>query len=351
MYYLLIIIILLLYNNYKTDDFSIHNIKKENLYCFIICAILVLLAAFRSNHVGTDTLSYRQDYLSLQRFNTFADLLRRHSVDYIGYYGLSKLFQLMNMPVEVWFGFIEAIYLYALMLLVNRFSKDKIFSLLVFITTGLFAFSMAGLKQTLAASFMMYSFILFIDKRYLLAIPLIILTYYTHPAALIFLFVFPAYLLRNSRYLVAFCLISCIAIYFYSTTFIATMIDLLDNAHFQAYNVSESDYSYVTFIFYVTITLLCFMSYRNYKNNKQGSSKFIMGLSMLACGLQMLAGVSPSLFRLANMYVPFMMILLPNTSFYATQDNKKGLRFILMGCIIFYFLYTGRNSPYSFYLI
>ncbi len=348
MYYILLLFILLLYSVYNTHDTSVANKKKEDVYCFIICVALVLLAAFRSNKVGADTLGYRLDYDALSKYTTYASLLKRYSIDYIGYYGLSKLFQLMKMPVQVWFGFVEALYLVALMLFIKRFSKDKIFSLLVFVTVGLFTFSMAGLKQTVANAFIMYAFLLFINKRYWLSVPLIILAYYTHPSVMIFVFAFIAYYLRNSKYLVTVCFLSCILIYFYSTLFIGTMIDMLDNNHFQAYNVNKSGYSYVTFIFYFSITLISLLNYKNYKKNCLGSARYVTGMAMLACGLQLLAGVSPSLFRLANLYVPFIMVLLPNTTFYAHKENRTWVKLILMGCVIFYFLYAGRNSQYSF---
>lgn len=348
MYYVLVILILILYKEFNTRNLSYDNERRENLYCYLICAILVLLAAFRSDDVGTDTFGYRLSYEYLGKYDSISSLINRYTIDYFGYYGLSKLFHMMNMPVQVWFGFIEAIYLYALMLLVNRFSKDKIFSLLVFVTIGLYTFSMAALKQTLAASFIYFSFIFFIDKKYLLCVVFLILTYYTHQAALIFLFAFPSYLLRNSKYFVAVCFISCVFIYFYSTLFIGAMLDTLGNEHFRAYDTDKSEYSYVTFIFYATITLLCYLNYRGYKNNCRGDSRFILGMSSLACGLQLLAGVSPSLFRLANMYAPFMMALLPNTTYYGVRDDKLILKLILMGCIIFYFFYAGRNSQYSF---
>lgn len=348
MYYVLVILILILYNEFNNRKLSYNNERRGNLFCYLICAILVLLAAFRSDNVGTDTLGYRLSYEFLSRYDSIPSLINRYTINYLGYYGLSRFFYLMNMPVQVWFGFVEAIYLYALMLLVNRFSKDKIFSLLVFVTIGLYTFSMAGLKQTLAASFIYFSFILFIDKKYLLCFVFLILTYYTHQAALIFLFAFPCYLLRNSKYLVAVCFISCVLIYFYSTFFIGAMLDTLGNEHFRAYDTDKSNYSYVTFIFYATLTLLCYLNYRDYKNDCPGDSRFIMGMSLLTCGLQLLAGVSPSLFRLANMYAPFMMALLPNTTYYVARGKRQDLKLILMGCIIFYFFYAGRNSSYTF---
>ena len=344
MYYLLIIIILLLYCDLYRHSYQ----RKEKYYTFIICTILVLMAAFRSDEVGADTAGYRYSYETLVQYPTFHSLADRYTIYYIGYYGLSKLFYMAGMPVQIWFGFLEAVYLYAMMKLINKFSKDKIFSLLVFVTIGLFSFSLAGLKQTLAMSMMMFSFIYFLDKKYIISLVLILATYYTHQAGLIFLAAFPLYYVRKTKWFIPMIIILCALIYFYSYLFMAAMVNVLDNEKWESYLVTESSYTYVTFIFYSVITIVAFLNFKNYNCVDPEFAKLMLGLSTLGCGLQLLAGVSPSLFRLAYLYTPFMMILLPNSVYFAKPSNRIIVKLILMCCIIFYFLYTNRHWPYSF---
>ncbi len=345
MYYLLILIILLLYNQLQRQPLKLRA-KRENIYAWIICIILVLLAAFRSDEVGADTPGYRNDYESLGLYPTFQSLIDRHTIYYIGYFGLSKLFSLAHMPVQVWFGFVESFYLYALMKLINKYSKDKLFSLLVFTTIGLFTFSLAGLKQTIAMSLMMLAFLHFTEKRFLLSALLIFIVYYTHQSALIFLGAFPMYYFRNTRWLVHMSVLACIWIFLNGYYFMGRMVELMNNKKWEGYLVNESQYSYVTFIFYTVITVISAFFIKNYSKKERGDAHLALALSIIGCGLQLLAGVSPSLFRLAYLYTPFMMILLPNTTYYSS--NRKVLNFILMSSIIFYFLYTSRNTPYSF---
>lgn len=345
MYYLLILIILLLYNSLSYQPQNVSG-RKEKTYTFIICGILVLMAALRSDEVGADTSGYRDNYETLYQFSTFQSLVDRYTIFYMGYFGLSKLFHLAGMPVQVWFGFVEAFYLYTLMRLVSCFSKDKIFSLLVFTTVGLFAFSMAGLKQTFAMSLMMLAFICFFDKRYGFSALLVFATYYTHQSALIFMGAFPLYYVRKTKWFIPLIIVLCLLIYFNSYLFMEKMVEALDNEKWESYLITNSGYTYVTFIFYTVITFIAFWNFKNYSIADPEFAKLFLGLSTLGCGLQLLAGVSPSLFRLSFLYTPFMMILLPNASYYA--NNSKQVRLILMTCIIFYFLYTNRHWPYSF---
>ena len=345
MYYILILITLFCYNKWHSMPKGGLQDKVGNSYSWFICVVLVLLAAFRSDEVGADTLGYRYDYESLHSYGSINALIDRYSIYYFGYFGLSKLFHMAGLPVQVWFGFLEAFYLYSLMRLINKFSRDKILSLLIFTTIGLFTFSMAGLKQTFASSLMMLAFVFFIDKKYIYTALLVFATYYTHQSALIMLGAFPIYLLRNNKWLIPITITLCISIYLFSFRFMEAMVDMLGNEKWESYLITDSQYTYVTFIFYVTIVAVSFINIKRYSDYQQGEARLFFGLSALGCALQLLAGVSPSLFRLSLLYTPFMTILLPNVAYYS---KNKYVRYFLMGCVIFYFLYTTRNSPYSF---
>lgn len=348
MYYILIAFILYLHYNCQRK-IGITKNRLDDRYSIYICIVLVILAAFRSDMVGADTLAYRMDYEGLMHYHDFDSLVDRYTISYIVYFGLSKLFSLAHMPVQVWFGFVEAVYLYSLMRLVDKFSKDRVLSLLVFTTIGLFTFSLAGLKQTLASAMVMLAFVLFTEKRYIYAALLVVLAYFTHQAALIMLGAFPIYLLRNNRWLVPAIIGVCVGIYLYSFSFMETMVSILDNDHFESYLVTDSEYSYVTFIFYATIVGVSCVNIKGYSDAKAGDSRLFLSLSALGCALQLLAGVSPSLFRLALLYTPFFMILIPNTLHYSNIKYHSQCRFFIIASVIFYFLYTGRENPYSFF--
>ena len=348
MYYILILIILIFYyiaNNSRQG----YRENRDKRFSYYICIILVLLAAFRSDEVGADTPGYRIDYKDMSFFHDIRSIIDRHTLYYIGYFGLSKLFHMAGLPVQVWFGFVEAVYLYSLMRLVDKFSKDRVLSLLVFTTIGLFTFSLAGLKQTLASAMVMLAFVLFTEKRYIYAALLVVLAYFTHQAALIMLGAFPIYLLRNNRWLVPAIIGVCVGIYLYSFSFMETMVSILENDHFESYLVTDSEYSYVTFIFYATIVGVSCINIKGYSDAKAGDSKLFLSLSALGCALQLLAGVSPSLFRLALLYTPFFMILIPNTLHYSNIKYHSQCRFFIIASVIFYFLYTGRENAYSFF--
>ena len=186
----------------------------------------------------------------------------------------------------------------------------------------------------------------FLEKKDLFSILLVISTYFVHQSALIFIPAFFLYFFRKRWWLIPLSLLMCALIYLKDYQFMQLMVDTLDSERYETYLVSDSRYSSVTLIFYAILTIFSAFNLKNYYHHDPEFSRLFLGLSILGCGLQVLASVSPSLFRLALLYTPFMMIIIPNTAFYAT--NGKLVRAILMSCIIFYFLYTNRHWPYSF---
>lgn len=318
----------------------------EDKFSKFVLLLIVLMAAFRGVRVGADTILYIADYQNLPLYD-FSGLNVRYE-GYIGYYYLSKIFSLLNVPLWGWFGFIEFIYVASMYKFIRRFSKDKLFSILVFCTIGLMTFSFAGLKQVLSMSIMMFAFMSFIDKRYVITILLCVYAYFTHPAGLIFLAAFPLYLLRNNKRFMLYIIVSVILVVLFSETFMVGMVSALDNEHFEGYLQKDSSYSFVTLMYYIALMVASLFLYKLFYKREPDVAKISLGFVIIACGLQSMARISPNMFRLAFLYIPFMMILLPNTFYYAHEQVGKGLKILVQLFIILFFLYVNRNTPYYF---
>lgn len=346
MIYYTLLVVLILLMRYKAISMTQGHLRDsiELKYCKLIWIIIVLLAALRGIKVGADTAGYWADYLRMP-FYSFTKLNDQYQ-GYLGYYYTSKVFSLLKLPVQVWFGFVEALYVYALYLLSKRFSKDLLLSILVFVTIGMFTFSMAGLKQVMSMSFMILAFLCFVDKKYVRTIVYILIASLCHSAGLIFLATIPLYWIRNRKIFLPLIGITGVASYFFGSLLLTTMVKVLGNDHFESYLVLNTSYSSVTLIFYCSIFIISIVGYESYKVNEPNDAMFILGMSLLICSMQALATISPNMFRLALCYAPFMMIMIPNVLFYS---EDRYLRFIVIGSIIFYFLYVTRNTPYSFY--
>lgn len=63
---------------------------------------------------------------------SFSDIFDRWDT-YLGYYVPSKLFSMLGAPQWLWFGFVELVYAFAVQKFINKYSADKLLSILVFV--------------------------------------------------------------------------------------------------------------------------------------------------------------------------------------------------------------------------
>lgn len=317
----------------------------ESLFCNLAFVGIVFLAAFRGESVGADTGGYMFQY-SQMRFYTFDGVLDRYK-GYEFFYLVTKLFSLMNMPTWVWLGFIEFFYVTAIRRLIYNFSCDKLYSIMIFVSIGLFGFSLAGLKQTFAMALMLHAFLFFVEKKYLWSVLFIALTYYTHPVALVFVFGFLLYLLRNKRYYFIVLISIIIIIVFGAMATMNFLVELLEQDHFTGYIKEDSIYTASTLAFYLLLLIPSILFCKQYYKERV-EAKVFLGFLMIACALQYLSSFSENLFRLAYLYTPFYLVFIPNVFDKDNAQLSRSTKTIVLFGAIFFWLYSSKNFHYSF---
>lgn len=344
-YVLLVLLILLLRNIVTSMGVCERRDVLENRFCFFIWFVIILMAAFRSENVGGDTPGYIKEYSEIAQFPF--EYYKEHYKDYIGYYSIEKLFSLANMPLWIWFAGLQALYAYSIQKLINLYSKDKLFSILAFVTLGLFTFSMAGLKQVMAMSFMLISFVKFVNNNYIKAVLLAVIAYSCHHTSLIFLPIFALFLFKDKWFYIPLLFTVCCAIFLFGELLLSKTVMSIGIERYESYLEHENRYTSTTLIYYALILLMSLMGTKRYLKNSESQSKFLLGVSLLVVGLQLFASFSPHTFRLPYFYSPFMAIFISSA---LSFDNslKLKMRFIVICCMVFYFLYTNRVFPYEF---
>lgn len=322
-------------------------IKVSRYLTIAVCVVLVLLSALRAPSVGPDTPGYILDYEYLHNYS-YEGLLERHE-GYGGYYIISKFFDELSLPVTVWFGFVAMVYVSSMYFFIKRYSDNLLFSMLIFITCGLFMFSLAGMKQTLAMGLMMYSFLTFVDRRYVYSIALAIIAFTCHASVLIMLFGYVLYFFRNSKYFYYIIIGGALTALIASEWLLESMVSALGNEHYEMYLNFKNTYTASTLIFYATIVAIAMFGYKAYSQQSSSTSKVMLGFSIIACALQSLSSILPDAFRLAYLYTPAFMILIPNSiSAIEKKLNRDIVNLAMITCLVVFFLYTTRNTPYQF---
>lgn len=342
---IIIIVLLRIYLNGYPENSRTRE-KAERYMCFLAYAALIFLAAFRSENVGADTGGYINDYDNIVHLN-YSEIVSKYA-SYWAFYSLMKIFSMMKLPLWTFFGIVEFVYISSIARLINRYSKDKLYSIILFVVL-LYSFSLAGMKQVFAMGLMLYSFIEYLDKRYIRAIALTVLAYFSHPVAMIFLFAYLLYVIKEKSYF--FLVIFGIVLLFVvgSMTTMASFVSYLGNDHFELYLEKSEAYSSVVLIFYLLLLISALPFYKSYCKTTmpKGMARFELGCICVACSLQYLAFFSPNLFRLAYLYTPFYLILLPNAFSSQSGNVSQMAKYIVLFGAIFFYAYSSRNFIYT----
>lgn len=350
-YIIVIVLIIFFQLSLPSREMEERRDKIEAGYLKVICLILTLLAALRGVTVGTDTLSYMPEYLNMSSIS-FVDIFERYS-DYPGYYLLAKTCSLLHFPVQVLFGLVEGIYVLAIYRFIMRYSSDKLYSIMGFMVIGLFAFSMAGLKQTLAMAFVLLYHLDLCDNKYIRAIVFAIVAYFCHKVSLIFLAGVALYYIRNFRFFYMYLFVIA-AIVLLGTQFIwGELLSLLENDHYSLYE-SDEGYSSTSMIIYGVLLAILFLFSGQYRRLRAEDAKIMLGMSTFAFVFQAFSFVSSATFRLSFFFLPFMVVAFPND--FNCIRNAELRRWVRIGVeviLIFVFIYTNRKGgsivPYKFF--
>ncbi len=346
---LILIIIICLFRLYLGRYATNSNTRKklERRFCVLAYFALVFLAAFRGESVGADTGGYMRDYMQINSM-TLSDALDKYS-EYKFFYLLMWLFSSWKAPVWLFFGIIEGVYIIAIARFINKCSSDKLYSIVFFIIL-LFNFSLAGMKQVLAMGLILYAFLDFTEKKWVRAVIFVLLAYFTHPVVMAFLLAFVLYYLKDKRSFYIAVGIAFALIVFSGMTVMSSFVSISGNEHFETYLTSDNSYSSVMLLFYLLlfVAVVPFLKFYSKKTQSAGNVKFETACLLLACAFQYMASLSPNLFRLAYLYTPFYMVVLPNAFNCGSNSGGNSMKILVLLLAISYYAYTARNFIYSF---
>ena len=156
---------------------------KKYLLCFFVIGY-TLLAMLRGASVGTDTKGYILDYIKAGTMS-WDKLFKSYSPNY-GYFIFSKFFYTIGINYHIWFGIVALLYILSVYFLITRYSQDAFISICLFFALGFFAFSLAGLKQVMAMSFLNFALFYLKDKHHIKAIIFAIIACFFHVTDVIF---------------------------------------------------------------------------------------------------------------------------------------------------------------------
>lgn len=328
---------------YNKPVFSGHN----KIYFYINAFFLIFVIAMRDLSIGIDTWNYYNVFYGIKdtQLGTLFKIYQAERGYVLYQYILGKFggeFRtLLILEAALFIGVISVV--------IYKYSDIPWLSFYLFVTFGFFTFSMSTIRQTIALSFTLISFLYIKKKKFFWYLLFIGLALTFHLSAAIFL---PAYWLDklklNKRNIVLAALVLAITYIFRDIIF----------AFINNYVRIEYEYMRTGGIMWGIFLILSLIIALNFKKNILKNDKnnvFFYYMMIMAIILLPICKVNPVLFRLAFYYSIFIIIFIPNMLF-AIKDKYLKILGILAYLItgLYYFLSgiitpVSQLLPYRFY--
>lgn len=329
-------------------------------YLFIVMIVLLIIIGFRDTSVGTDTLSYTEDYfrfaqMSFSEMWTYA--FTTNEPLYVIISWCPSIFSLNYSAFLLTWALFPVVSLYKVFKKELEDRVEIMIAIIVFFLLGLFAFCVAGIRQTAALSlifvgtkylnFQWKSFRLFIrDKNIWYFLMTLAVAYMIHNSSILFILAIPCLFFRVRWWY----LLLVLGLFFIGKYVQIDQIVLLSKFFFEdrfaSYGTSyESSQNTSAFIMQVILFLICFvvkgkLVKRNPRNN------FYFNMMFLGMAFQSLSGMMAEMARISFYFCMFGMLLVPRAFKEYTGNTKVFLYtgFVVV-CLYYLFFLTGSNLP------
>lgn len=163
-------------------------------------ALMVLLwgmATFRSENIGNDTITYYHLFLQIRDYETISPFLFRYE---IGYLCLNYLIGRLTGSFTLFLAVVNSFVYYSYYKFIDCFSENKVFSVFLFLSLGMWGQTVNIIRLQLALSIAVLTFIACQNKNIKLIIPMAILAFCFHRISIIYFLAFFVPKTGNKKY-------------------------------------------------------------------------------------------------------------------------------------------------------
>ncbi len=318
-------------------------IKKDKIAFFLMALCMAVFVGLRIR--GNDTYAYINTFERLGTgFNavskidfgnisaapglTFVSIVLKTigatSQDYL------MIFALFTVITYLWF--------------IRKYSSHTFMSVYLFVTMGVYTFTMAAIKQTTAVAFLVIATDRAINKKWLQFIIFVLIAEFFHPYAFVYLIIpflfFKPWSDRTYAFLLGTVVVALLLEYLMSGIF--AMTESLGYDYDSNSFVGEGVNIFRVLVVWSPIILSLFVR-KELQNNTDRVAQLVINASMINAMIMFIGlfGTANYFARLANYFLIFQTLALPYVLNLFDKQSKSQLK---TACVILYFAYYYYGS-------
>lgn len=331
---------------------NIRDTKKRRTFQSVASALgLLFLLGFHSPALGCDVAgSYIPAFerMGTQFVTSIDESIYGFELGYMNYMALIHYF---TDDVQVFLFITALIIIIPIVFLIYKYSKNVMFSILIYTSWYLYYFSFSGLRQTMAIGFCAIATI-FLFKRKLM--PFIAIVYFAslfHTSALLFLLAYPLYVFRykiSNKTLLILGLAAVLILVFFqnSMQFVAMILFGAESRYVES--LKSSEFAGVT----IAVIYFAFALFQMYLD-KKNSNPYLPILFFLAV-IQMTGMYSQTIPRLAYYFIPIFSLSFPQALSAMSKNTRLMHQSVFIIIFVSFFMMQASGhyldvTPFKFF--
>ncbi len=331
------------------EEFSHSHLQQRWLYLIIASIPMFALIALRSYNIGNDTGGY-QAYFKYVVENPWSMAKYRYRFE-TGFVMFEKFVSFFTKSPLVYQCVYASIYMFSVVGFANRLKKANFLFLYFFGTLGLYNFMFTAVRQCLAMCICLFSYKYIMDKKIWKFVICVILAFYFHKSALLFLVTYVVFKNKVKPFYIFLYSAGCAFLYYYFDDVHQWFNEQFD----YNYAVEETDNGFVFLIVMVVITIFSIYTFTLYKKMND-EARALCNINFIALAFWVLRLVSRTAERPSYYFLFFTAAMLG----YAIdsiddEGSKNTMTMFVVGSSLALFIYRMSTNfsgwiPYELYI-
>lgn len=322
----------------------------ENIFLTLAAFLLMIIVSLRNLSFGTDTLVYVEKFrkYNLIEFSQIIDYLNKIDEKDKTFYLLVRILNLFSLEESLIVVLFSILFLTSIFWMIYKYSNNSLISIILFICLGYLFFSLTGLRQTFALTFIIFSYKYLRERKMYKFIILVLLASLFHSTALVFLIAYPlVYLKLGIKHLVVLISASLINILFNSQIY-SLLKNYIFNEQYEYYLNNEESLNYSGFLIQLSIFLFCLI-FKKVILTKSPENITFYNLIFIGLIFQLFATNIAVVFRISLYFSIFSIILFSNViSSFKDVYIRILVNLIVIVILIMYLFISGYYEGYTF---
>lgn len=322
----------------------------ENIFLTLAAFLLMIIVSLRNLSFGTDTLVYVEKFrkYNLIEFSQIIDYLNKIDEKDKTFYLLVRILNLFSLEESLIVVLFSILFLTSIFWMIYKYSNNSLISIILFICLGYLFFSLTGLRQTFALTFIIFSYKYLRERKMYKFIILVLLASLFHSTALVFLIAYPlVYLKLGIKHLVVLISASLINILFNSQIY-SLLKNFIFNEQYEYYLNNEESLNYSGFLIQLSIFLFCLI-FKKVILTKSPENITFYNLIFIGLIFQLFATNIAVVFRISLYFSIFSIILFSNViSSFKDVYIRILVNLIVIVILIMYLFISGYYEGYTF---